>query len=159
MKVLHLDIEGGQGGSSRSLRYLVQGLKKFRVDSEVWHAKSGPSILANKKNNIRCSINKNIVSIIPLKRNNDNLVSLAHSVKSSLQKYQIGRVVVENTGNIGKSYRKHDEIGTPLCITIDFDSLDNNTITIRDRDSMRQTTISIDNVQQYFLDYYSDESA
>lgn len=98
-------------------------------------------------------------AVIPLKRNNDDLVSLAHSVKSSLQKYQIGRVVVENTGNIGKSYRKHDEIGTPLCITIDFDSLDNNTITIRDRDSMRQTTISIDNVQQYFLDYYSNESA
>lgn len=70
MKVLHLDIEGGQGGSSRSLRYLVQGLKKMNVDSEVWHAKSGPSVLANKKNNIRCMINKNIVSIIPLRRNN-----------------------------------------------------------------------------------------
>ena len=97
-------------------------------------------------------------AVIPLKRNNDDLVRLAHDVKTSLQKYQIGRVVVENTGNIGKSYRKHDEIGTPLCITIDFDSLDKNTVTVRDRDSMEQKSLDINNVNQYFLDYFSDES-
>ena len=96
-------------------------------------------------------------AVIPLKRNNDALVRLAHDVKRSLQKFQIGRVVVENTGNIGKSYRKHDEIGTPLCITIDFDSLEKNTITVRDRDSMEQKIIDIDNVKKYFLDYFSDE--
>tara|TARA_Y100001958_G_scaffold92807_1_gene63313 strand:+ start:226 stop:1563 length:1338 start_codon:yes stop_codon:yes gene_type:complete len=93
---------------------------------------------------------------IPLKRNNEELVKLAHNIKSSLQKHQIGRVVVENTGNIGKSYRKHDEIGTPLCITIDFDSLEKNTVTIRDRDSMNQDIIPLENVEKYFLDYYSD---
>ena len=97
-------------------------------------------------------------AVIPLKRNNDDLVRLAHDVKTSLQKYQIGRVVVENTGNIGKSYRKHDEIGTPLCITIDFDSLEKNTVTVRDRDSMEQKSLDINNVNQYFLDYFSDES-
>ena len=78
MKVLHLDIEGGYGGSSRSLRYLVQGLKEFSVDSEVWHAKRGPSFLANKKNKIKCKVNSNIVSIIPLKKNNfKNLIFLS----------------------------------------------------------------------------------
>ena len=97
-------------------------------------------------------------AVIPLKRNNEDLVKLAHDIKKSLQKYQIGRVVVENTGNIGKSYRKHDEIGTPLCMTIDFDSLEKNTLTIRDRDSMDQKTIKIDDVEHFFINYFSDES-
>ena len=95
-------------------------------------------------------------AVIPLKRNNEELVNLSHTIKSSLQKYQIGRVVVENTGNIGKSYRKHDEIGTPMCMTIDFDSIEKNTVTIRDRDSMRQEIISLDSIEKYFLDYFSD---
>jgi glycyl-tRNA synthetase len=95
-------------------------------------------------------------AVIPLKRNNENLVNKAHEVKSRLQKYQFGRVVVENTGNIGKSYRKHDEVGTPLCLTVDFDSLEKNTITVRDRDTMNQESISLDNIDKYFSDYYSD---
>ena len=53
----------------------------------------------------------------------------------------MGRVIFENTGNIGKSYRKHDEIGTPVCITVDFDSLDDKTVTLRDRDTMKQERI------------------
>ena len=95
-------------------------------------------------------------AVIPLKRNNDDLVNLTHTIKSSLQQYQIGRVVVENTGNIGKSYRKHDEIGTPLCITVDFDTLENNTVTIRDRDTMEQKTIALDELNKYFIDFFSD---
>ena len=62
-------------------------------------------------------------------------------------------VVVENTGNIGKSYRKHDEIGTPLCITIDFDTLEKNQVTVRDRDSMEQKTIDISDIPDFFKDY------
>ena len=91
-----------------------------------------------------------------MKRNNDDLVKLTHTIKSSLQQYQIGRVVIENTGNIGKSYRKHDEIGTPLCITVDFDTLENKTVTIRDRDTMEQKTIILDELNNYFLDFFSD---
>jgi glycyl-tRNA synthetase len=95
-------------------------------------------------------------AVIPLKKNNSDLVNKAHEIKKQLQKFQFGRVVVENTGNIGKSYRKHDEVGTPLCMTVDFDSLEKNTITVRDRDSMNQESISLDNIDKYFLDYYSD---
>ena len=51
-------------------------------------------------------------AIIPLKKNDEKLVNLAKNIKSSLQELALGRVVLENTGNIGKSYRKHDEIGT-----------------------------------------------
>ena len=57
--------------------------------------------------------------------------------------------MVENTGNIGKSYRKHDEIGTPMCITIDFESLENKTVTIRDRDSMAQSRIDINEIPSF----------
>ena len=90
-------------------------------------------------------------AVIPLKKNNEELVALASEVKNSLQKLNLGRIILENTGNIGKSYRRHDEIGTPLCITIDFDSLENKTATIRDRDSMEQEVVTIDELQNYLI--------
>ena len=90
-------------------------------------------------------------AVIPLKKNNDELVMLAREVKNSLQKLNLGRIILENTGNIGKGYRRHDEIGTPLCITIDFDSLENKTATVRDRDSMEQKVVAIADLQSYLL--------
>tara|TARA_B100002019_G_scaffold82107_1_gene70912 strand:- start:1032 stop:2387 length:1356 start_codon:yes stop_codon:yes gene_type:complete len=93
-------------------------------------------------------------AVIPLKKNNDDLVSLAKNIKDELQSLGRGRVLLENTGNIGKSYRKHDEVGTPMCITIDFDSLENNTVTIRDRDSMDQKTIQIQQLTTYFSNFF-----
>ena len=89
-------------------------------------------------------------AVIPLKKNNQDLVDLAYKLKNKLQSMKLGRVVVENTGNIGKSYRKHDEIGTPICITVDFDSLEKNKVTIRDRDDMSQETLEIDQVSSFF---------
>ena len=93
-------------------------------------------------------------AVIPLKKNNEDLVSLAKNVKNELQSLGKGRVLLENTGNIGKSYRKHDEVGTPMCITIDFDSLDNNTVTIRDRDTMEQKTYKIQELTTYFSNFF-----
>jgi glycyl-tRNA synthetase len=93
-------------------------------------------------------------AVIPLKKNNDDLVSLAKNIKDELQSLGRGRVLLENTGNIGKSYRKHDEVGTPMCITIDFDSLENNTVTIRDRDSMDQKIIQIQELTTYFSNFF-----
>jgi len=89
-------------------------------------------------------------AVIPLKKNNKDLVDLAYKLKNKLQSIKLGRIVVENTGNIGKSYRKHDEIGTPICITVDFDSLEKNKVTIRDRDDMSQETLEIDQVSSFF---------
>ena len=92
-------------------------------------------------------------AIIPLKRNNEELVDVAKNIKNSLQALQLGRVVVENSGNIGKSYRRHDEIGTPLCITVDFESLEDNTVTVRDRDSMEQQRVASSDLAEYFKNY------
>jgi glycyl-tRNA synthetase len=91
-------------------------------------------------------------AVIPLKKNNEDIVNTAKKIKDNLQKIGLGRIIFENTGNIGKSYRKHDEIGTPLCITVDFDTLDDNSVTIRDRDSMSQKRLKISDLDNYLLE-------
>ena len=91
-------------------------------------------------------------AVIPLKKNNEDIVNTAKKIKDNLQKIGLGRIIFENTGNIGKSYRKHDEIGTPLCITVDFDTLDDNSVTIRDRDSMSQKRLEISDLDNYLLE-------
>ncbi len=91
-------------------------------------------------------------AVIPLKKNSSELVDSAKQIKKDLQKLGLGRVILENTGNIGKSYRKHDEIGTPVCITVDFETLNDKTVTIRDRDSMDQKRISIDDLSSYLTE-------
>ncbi len=90
-------------------------------------------------------------AVIPLKKNNEEMVNLSKLVKENLQKLGLGRIIFENTGNIGKSYRKHDEIGTPLCITIDFESLDDKTVTVRDRDSMKQSRVEFDKLSDFLI--------
>ena len=90
-------------------------------------------------------------AIIPLKKNNEEIVELSKSTKKLLQDLGLGRVMLENTGNIGKGYRRHDEIGTPICITVDFDSLEDNTVTIRDRDTMDQTRLKINELPNFFI--------
>ena len=91
-------------------------------------------------------------AVIPLKKNKEELVSLAKEIKSGLQSLGKGRVILENTGNIGKAYRRHDEVGTPLCITVDFDSLESDTVTLRDRDSMEQQSVAISDLKQTYTE-------
>ncbi len=88
-------------------------------------------------------------AVIPLKKNNDELVNKAKEIKKDLQKIGLGRIFLENTGNIGKGYRRHDEIGTPICITVDFETLNDNTATIRDRDTMNQSRLNINELPEY----------
>lgn len=77
------------------------------------------------------------VAVFPLKRNEPRLVELAKKVKFELQRSGL-RTVYDDTGAIGKLYRRQDEIGTPWCVTVDFQSLDDGTVTVRERDSMKQ---------------------
>ena len=90
-------------------------------------------------------------AVIPLKRNNQDLVNKAVELKKQLQSIGLGRVVLDNAGNIGKSYRSHDEVGTPMCITIDFETLDDNSVTVRDRDTMEQKRIKLDEISDFFV--------
>jgi glycyl-tRNA synthetase len=97
------------------------------------------------------------VAVAPLARNNAKIATKAQEIKRSLQKLGIGRVKYENTGNIGKSYRRNDEIGTPLCITVDFDTFETNieTVTIRDRDSMQQQRVAVEELSSFVRNYFS----
>jgi glycyl-tRNA synthetase len=93
-------------------------------------------------------------AVIPLKRNNEQLVEYAKFIKSKLQKLGLGRIALENSGNIGKNYRRHDEIGTPLCITVDFETLEDKTVTVRDRDTMKQQRVGPEELIKYYQKYF-----
>jgi glycyl-tRNA synthetase len=88
-------------------------------------------------------------AVVPLKRNAPEIVDACKAIKRDLQCTGEMRVVYEDTGNIGKAYRRHDEVGTPYCITVDFETLENKTVTIRDRDTMAQIRLPIDEVYDY----------
>ena len=83
-------------------------------------------------------------AVLPLSK---KLSPDALTVYEKLQKRFM--VDFDETGSIGKRYRREDEIGTPLCITFDFDSLEDNCVTVRDRDTMQQERISIDALEDY----------
>ena len=95
------------------------------------------------------------VAVIPLKRNENNIVQKSLKLKNTLQNSVDGRVLLENTGNIGKNYRKHDEIGTPVCITVDFQTLEDDTVTVRDRDTMEQKRVALEEVRKFLSKNYN----
>lgn len=82
------------------------------------------------------------VAVFPLLKNKPDLVKKAREVYTELKK-SISNVEFDDNGNIGKRYRRQDEIGTPHCITIDFDTLEDDTVTLRDRDSGKQERVKI----------------
>ena len=84
------------------------------------------------------------VAILPLQK---NLGEKASEVYATLAKHFM--CDYDETGSIGKRYRRQDEIGTPFCVTIDFDTLEDNTVTIRDRDTMKQERIAISELKSY----------
>ncbi len=88
-------------------------------------------------------------AILPLKKNDERIVALAKSVFNKLR----GSIqcMYDDTGSIGKLYRRQDAIGTPYCLTIDFDSLEDNCVTVRDRDSLVQERVSIDELKAKIL--------
>ena len=86
------------------------------------------------------------VAVLPLSRN-EQLSPLAKSVAADLRK--LWNVDFDDAGAIGRRYRRQDEIGTPFCVTIDFDSLDDNAVTVRERDSMAQERVSLDRLRSY----------
>ena len=89
-----------------------------------------------------------LVAVSPLLKNKPELVEKARDVYAKLKK-EFGNVMWDDNGNIGKRYRRQDEIGTPYCVTIDFDTLDNDTVTVRSRDTTEQARIEISNLADH----------
>ncbi len=88
------------------------------------------------------------VAVFPLLGNKPELTKKAREIYKNLKKTMV--VTWDDRGNIGKRYFAQDEIGTPWCVTVDFDSLKDNSITVRDRDTGKQERIAIDNLSNYF---------
>jgi glycyl-tRNA synthetase len=85
------------------------------------------------------------LAVFPLLKNKAELVDKAKSIFQKLQS-QFGLVMWDDNGNIGKRYRRQDEIGTPYCVTIDFQTLEDDTVTLRDRDTTKQERLKIDQI-------------
>ena len=82
-------------------------------------------------------------AVSPLLKNNPELVEKAREVYAQLAKANPGRVMWDDNGNIGKRYRRQDEIGTPHCVVIDFQTLEDDTVTVRERDTTEQRRVRV----------------
>lgn len=96
------------------------------------------------------------VAVFPLLANKENLVAKARQIYDLLRQGMGVRmeamVAWDDRGNIGKRYFSQDEIGTPWCITVDFETLEDDTVTVRDRDTTKQERIAVSNLESYFAD-------
>ncbi|MEX2132648.1 MAG: His/Gly/Thr/Pro-type tRNA ligase C-terminal domain-containing protein, partial [Acidimicrobiia bacterium] len=88
------------------------------------------------------------VAVLPLSKKPE-LIEPAEKLIAGLRKHWMAELDI--TQSIGKRYRRQDEIGTPYCVTIDFDSLEDGAVTVRDRDTMAQDRISMDAVESYLM--------
>ena len=89
------------------------------------------------------------VAVFPLLANKLPLVKMAKDIYHNLKKQINGMVAFDDRGNIGKRYYSQDEIGTPFCVTVDFQSLEDKTVTVRDRDTMKQDRIKIKDLSAF----------
>jgi glycyl-tRNA synthetase len=89
------------------------------------------------------------VAVFPLLKNKSELIGKAQDVFSRLKTYSLGPIAFDDRGNIGKRYYSQDEIGTPYCVTIDFQTLEDDTVTIRYRDTAKQERVKINELKSY----------
>jgi len=106
----------------------------------------------NNEKRVVMKFNKNLapikIAIFPLLKNKPKLVKKAKEIFNDLKERWMCEF--DDNGNIGKRYRRQDEIGTPYCITVDFDTLEDDTVTVRDRDSMEQERIAVKDLKRFF---------
>jgi glycyl-tRNA synthetase len=86
-------------------------------------------------------------AILPLAKNKPELVGMAKAIKRSLQPSL--RAVYDDTGGIGKLYARQDEIGTPFCVTVDHQSLEDEAVTVRDRDTWEQERVKVADLKEH----------
>ncbi|MDP9111771.1 MAG: His/Gly/Thr/Pro-type tRNA ligase C-terminal domain-containing protein, partial [Candidatus Eremiobacteraeota bacterium] len=92
------------------------------------------------------------IAVFSLARNKPDMVQKARSLEAALR--PLYRTQYDE-GNIGQLYRRQDEIGTPFCVTVDYETLDDGTVTVRERDSMKQERIETGQLQSYFLNAFT----
>ncbi|GHG00330.1 MULTISPECIES: glycine--tRNA ligase [Amycolatopsis] len=133
-------IEPAAGVGRSMMAFLIDSY----VEEEVPNAKGGTDTRVVLKLDPRLSPFK--VAVLPLSRNAD-LTPKAKEVAATLRKHW--NVDFDDAQAIGRRYRRQDEIGTPYCVTVDFDSLEDQAVTVRERDTMAQERIAIDKLESY----------
>ncbi|MDP3918266.1 MAG: glycine--tRNA ligase [Candidatus Woesebacteria bacterium] len=122
------------GGVDRATLFFL--IDSYTEDGDRIYLKLNPKITPYK------------VAVFPLLGNKPELTKKAREIYKDLKKSMV--VTWDDRGNIGKRYFAQDEIGTPWCVTVDFDSLKDNSVTVRDRDTGKQERIEINKLQEYF---------
>ena len=133
-------IEPALGADRATLAFLLAAY----AEEEVPNGKGG----TEKRTVLRLDsrLAPTTVAVLPLSRN-EKLTPVAEQVATALRAdYMID---VDSAGSIGRRYRRQDEVGTPLCVTVDFDTIDDAAVTVRDRDSMEQERVGIDGLLHY----------
>src|SRR5205085_462104 len=95
------------------------------------------------------------VAVLPLAKNNDGIVGLAKKIKHDLQPSM--RSVYDDSGGIGKLYARQDEIGTPFCVTVDHESLEDGAVTVRDRDTWEQERVKVADLSTHLLQRFAPQ--
>ena len=90
------------------------------------------------------------VAVLPLQKNKEELVTTARAIHKQLQRLMVSQY--DDVANIGRRYRRQDEIGTPYCVTVDFQTLEDQTVTVRERDNMTQVRVAIDELPMYLFE-------
>jgi len=88
--------------------------------------------------------------VLPLQKNKEELVTTARDIHQRLRRLMVSQY--DDVANIGRRYRRQDEIGTPYCVTVDFQTLDDKTVTVRERDQMTQVRVAIDELPMYLFE-------
>ena len=125
-------------------RPLMAFLLDAYTEDEVPNAKGGVDKRVVLKLDYRLAPVK--AAVLPLSRNAD-LTPKARDIAANLRKHW--NIDFDDAGSIGKRYRRQEEIGTPFCVTVDFDSLEDHAVTVRERDTMSQERVSIDKLESY----------
>jgi glycyl-tRNA synthetase len=135
-------IEASVGVGRTMLALLTEAYTKEEVGDKTRLVMKFPATIAPVK-----------AAVLPLVRNNSELVERAQNIYKDLR--EEGIVEFAEGGSIGKRYRIQDEIGTPMCVTVDYATLEEGTVTVRDRDTMLQETISAENLRKFVRDKLS----
>lgn len=152
------DLKNHQRVSGKDLQYFDDETRErftpYVIESSVGSGRMFLAVLADAYHEEEINGEKRVVlklkpelapyrlAVSPLLKNKPELVAKGQEVYAALKK-EFGNVMYDDNGNIGKRYRRQDEIGTPYCVTIDFQTLDDDTVTVRDRDTTEQTRIEI----------------
>ncbi len=158
------DLSAHEKGSGQHLRYSDEGEESFVphvIEPSFGVDRAVLAVLASAYTEDELGGEKRVylklkpsvapvkAAVFPLLKNKPELVAKAREIYIALKK-EIPQIMWDDNGNIGKRYRRQDEIGTPWCVTVDFDTLENGTVTVRDRDTGQQERVSAAELAKLF---------